>query len=262
MKRQVFFVAMENFHNCRPLAELELYSDNYGNEYIKALELRYGLENNLIKAVSQGNYKALKNILTSDAFVKGVEPRLKDSLRNLKNYMIIFNTLMRKGAELGNVHPFYIHTISSDFAERIEECRNEEDIKILWTEMARSYCQLVKNHSAKGYSPLVQNILMIIDAELEENLTLSVLAKRVNVNSSYLSSLFKKDTGYTLTEYVNLKRIELAKRLLTTTSEQVQSISHDCGILDVNYFVKIFKKNTGKTPKQYREENKKLQAKC
>ena len=249
-------MAISDFYNIKPLSELELYSDNYGNKYIEALEKRYGLENDLIKAVSQGNYKALSNILTADIFTKSVEPRLKDSLRNLKNYMIIFNTLMRKGVELGNVHPFYIHTMSSDFAERIEKCSSESDIKSLWDEMAKSYCHLVKGHSAKGYSPLVQNIVMIIDAELNENLTLSSLAKRVNVNSSYLSSLFKKDTGYTLTEYVNRKRIELAKRLLTTTSEQIQNISHDCGILDVNYFVKIFKKNTGKTPKQYREDNK------
>ena len=50
----------------------------------------------------------------------------------------------------------------------------------------------------------------------------------------------------------NIKRVDRAKQLLQTTSQQIQYISHTCGILDVNYFVKIFKRYTGMTPKQYR----------
>lgn len=243
------------FYPVNPLSELEIYSDNHGNEFIKELEMRYSLENDMIRAVSQGNIKALNKTISAEVFVRNVEKRTQDPLRNLKNYMIIFNTLLRKGAEVGNVHPYYIHGVSSDFARKIENAQNAAQIEKLWNEMSLTYCKLVKTHAAKGYSPLVQNIVMLVDADLGSDLTLRTMAKKFNVNASYLSSLFKKDTGYTLTDYVNGKRVERAKYLLETTTEQIQNISHSCGILDVNYFVKIFKKYTGQTPKQYREQS-------
>ena len=105
----------------------------------------------------------------------------------------------------------------------------------------------------KNYSPLIQKVLTTIDSELTADLSLNFQAKELNVNPSYLSSLFKKETGMTLTDYVNKKRAEHAARLLKTTSMQIQTIAQYCGILDVNYFTKVFKKYLGKTPKEYRE---------
>lgn len=78
-------------------------------------------------------------------------------------------------------------------------------------------------------------------------------AERLKMNSSYLSTLFKKENGTTLTDYVNQKRVEHAIFLLNSTSLQVQSIAQQCGIPDVNYFSKTFKKIVGKTPMEYRK---------
>ena len=64
----------------------------------------------------------------------------------------------------------------------------------------------------------------------------------------------KKETGSTLTEYVNRKRVEHAIFLLNSTNLQIQEIAAACGIPDVNYFTKIFKKQVGNTPKEYREK--------
>ena len=74
-----------------------------------------------------------------------------------------------------------------------------------------------------------------------------------NEKSFSLSALFKKETGKPLTEYVTRKRVEHAAYLLRSTSMQVQTVAQQCGILDVNYFAKMFKRYTGKTPKEYRE---------
>ena len=63
--------------------------------------------------------------------------------------------------------------------------------------------------------------------------------------------------GKTVTGYVNEKRIELAQELLKTTNLQIQTIAQYCGIVDVHYFTRLFKKTTGVSPKQYREENSK-----
>lgn len=66
--------------------------------------------------------------------------------------------------------------------------------------------------------------------------------------------MFKKETGMTLTNYVNKKRIEHAVYLLSSTDMQIQNIAQYCGIPDVNYFTKIFKKVMNKTPSEFKEE--------
>lgn len=104
----------------------------------------------------------------------------------------------------------------------------------------------------KGYSLLVQKVITRIDSDLTTDLSLKTQAHLLDVNPSYLSTLFKKETGLTLTDYVNKKRVENAVFLLNTTTMQIQTIAQYCGIADVNYFTKIFKKYIGKTPKEYR----------
>jgi YesN/AraC family two-component response regulator len=112
---------------------------------------------------------------------------------------------------------------------------------------------LVQKHSQKSYSLPVQKVITCIDTDITADLSLKTLAGILNVNSSYLSTLFKKETGITLTEYVNKKRVERAKLLLKNGNVQIQTVAQNCGILDVNYFTKIFKKHTGVTPREYRE---------
>ena len=124
------------------------------------------------------------------------------------------------------------------------------------SKMFHAYCKLVQKHSMRNYSSVVQKAIMCINSDLAANLTLSNLAKIQNVSAGYLSSIFKKETGKTITDYINSRRIKLAKELLVSTRLQVQTIALHCGIVDVHYFSKIFKKYTGKTPKEYRESNK------
>lgn len=106
----------------------------------------------------------------------------------------------------------------------------------------------------KDYSPPVQKAVAFIDTDLTGNLSLSTISQTLNISSSYLSTLFKKETGQTLTDYISHRRINYAKHLLETTRLQVQTVAQHCGIVDVQYFSKIFKRITGVTPKQYREQ--------
>ena len=120
-------------------------------------------------------------------------------------------------------------------------------------EMFKVYCQLVNKHSMKNYSIPVQKAIICIDSDLTADLTLSALAKIQNISAGYLSAIFKKETGKTLTDYVTSKRIDCAKRLLKTSNLQIQTIAQHCGIPDFQYFSKSFKKYTGMTPKVYRD---------
>lgn len=219
---------------------------------MKLMEQRYEFENELMEAVSLGQENKASSLLVG--FSERVfEKRVADPLRNMKNYCIIMNTLLRKAAENGGVHPIYLDKVSSSFAERLEQIAAVSQIGPFMSEMFRSYCRLVRKHSMRDYSPVVQNAVVIIDSELSTNLTLSTLAKAQKVSAGYLSSIFKKETGKTVTEYIRERRIRLAAQLLKTTQLQIQTVALHCGIMDVQYFSKIFKKHTGMTPKEYRE---------
>lgn len=220
---------------------------------MQILEDRYAAENQLIHAVSQGLIHKAEIAMSNNSFLL-LEKRLADPIRDIKNYCIILNTLLRKAAEQGSVHPLHIDSLSSRFARKIEQVTSPEGGQTLQKEMIHKYCLLVKNHSMKGFSLLVQKVVTRIDSDLTADLSLKTQAELLNVNASYLSTLFKKETGVTLTDYVNNKRVENAVFLLNSTNMQIQNIAQYCGIPDVNYFTKLFKKYMGKTPKEYRGE--------
>ncbi len=221
---------------------------------VQFLERRYAKENELIDAVSKGLTHKAEMIFANITPENALEKRLTDSLRNTKNFLIILNTLLRKGAEQGKVHPFHIDVVSSDFALKIEATQSVEECGELLKYMVKKYCRLVNKHSQKSYSLLIQKVITQIESDIASDLSLNNLAKIFEVNPSYLSTLFKKETGCTLTDYVNKQRIERAKELLVSTNMQIQNIAQRCGMLDVNYFTKTFKKYTDLTPKKYREK--------
>lgn len=216
------------------------------------MEKRYEYENEIMYAVSQGQIHKAERLLTGFSTAL-FEQRVKDPVRNMKNYSIVMNTLLRKAAENGGVHPVYLDRVSSDFAKRIEALSTTKEASALMSEMFRSYCRLVRKHSIRQYSPPIQKVITYIDSDLTTDLSLSALAQMQNVSAGYLSSLFKQELGQTLTEYVNRKRIKHAMQLLKTTQLQIQTIAQHCGIWDVHYFSKMFKKYAGMTPKEYRE---------
>lgn len=189
---------------------------------------------------------------------RSAEQRLADPVRNAKNYAIILNTLLRKATEEGGVHPIHIDKISSTFAKKIELQTSEKGISQLFKEMVRKYALTVKNHPLKGYSKMVRRVMIQVDTDLASDLSLSSQASLLNVNPNYLSTVFKKETGHTLTEYVTGKRIEHAVFLLNSTNMQIQTIAQYCGIPDICYFTKTFKKYIGKSPTEYRNEIKKV----
>lgn len=215
------------------------------------VEARYNFENRCMQAVSQGNLTLIDQLFSNAEEMRFI-PRLANSLRDYKNYMVVFNTLLRKAAEQGAVHPVYLDQLSSKYAQRIETLTTPSDHE-LEREMIYKYCLLVRNYSVKGYSPILQKVINQINLNLTSDLGLKNLSEMFNISAGYLSTLFKRETGITLTDYVNKKRIEHAIFLLNTTNMQIQAIASYCGIQDINYFTRIFKKFNGITPKAYKE---------
>lgn len=220
---------------------------------IRSMENRYENEEALMECIARGDYEAAEAHLYQPAFLSDLEQRLPDTLRDQKNYLIIGNTLFRKAAQRGKVHPIYLDDLSSKLAAKIENITSLSQVDALRREMVRKYCFLVKTYSTKGFSPIIQKVLNYIALNLASDLTLKHLSSIFSLNSSYLSAMFKKETGTTLTAYVNSKRIDRAVYLLNTQVDSIQDIAILCGIPDLTYFTKLFKKAKGMTPTKYRE---------
>jgi AraC-like DNA-binding protein len=116
------------------------------------------------------------------------------------------------------------------------------------SEVARQY----KNASLKIPDKRFYEILGYINLHLTEDILVKDLAERFSYNVKYLTKLFKKFTGSGVIDYINGKRIEMAKGMLVSTNYSVKHVAKEIGFLDEYYFMRVFKKYTGMTPSSYR----------
>ena len=115
-------------------------------------------------------------------------------------------------------------------------CHN---VEMSLTTYHNQLCDSVMDYINKNYS--------------SSDLCLNDLAKNVNVSPSYLSALFKKVEGISISDCITNARIGAARKLLQTTNLSLKEISQKCGYANQYYFSTAFKKNTGETPSSYRD---------
>lgn len=114
------------------------------------------------------------------------------------------------------------------------------------------------NQYGQSFAPYAEDrrfaeIIGWLGLHATESVSLTEVAERFDYNPKYLSALFKKFTGGTAKEWLTNKRIALAKRLLTTGTESVKGVAFSVGFNDEYYFMRVFKKAVGMTPKNYRK---------
>lgn len=215
------------------------------------LENRYTMEDEILDAVAHGNTAKALSYVQTIGTIRFV-PRTGNKQRDQKNLMLTFNSLLRRTAYTADVHPFYIDAVSSNYARMIEQASLEDTAKDIIPYMVQSYCNLVEKRNMSSYSEPVRQILVTIDASLIGDLSLKRFANELFLNTSYLSALFKKEVGITLTDYVNKNRIAYAKKLLKSTSLSIQDVATQSGIPDIHYFTRLFRRDTGMTPREFR----------
>lgn len=125
-----------------------------------------------------------------------------------------------------------------------------ELVDLMWGKEGKidDYSLVMQKHH-----PVVTEAMDYIDQDLSKNHSLKTIAKSINVSPGHLSKLFTMDTGMTLTEYINRKKIAYGARLLLHTDEKISTIADQCGISDHNYFSRLFKKYMNTTPAAYRK---------
>ncbi|UOQ86781.1 helix-turn-helix transcriptional regulator [Gracilibacillus salinarum] len=105
----------------------------------------------------------------------------------------------------------------------------------------------------------VDAIITYINEHFAEDITLSVLSEEFFLHEQSISKLFKQTIGYRFTDYLNAVRISNAKQLLMETSIKINQITKKVGYTNHVHFWRIFKKMTGMSPNEFREEH---QDKC
>lgn len=213
---------------------------------------RYASEEDILHKISVGDFEAIKSIGATTLNLN----RFANKLRNEKNQAIILNTLARKSIQSAHIHPYHIDIISGKWAIRIEQATNIDALHALMHELLYDYCRIVHTHSLKNYSSNVRAMLNYVQFNLSEKISLEDIAKRLKTNATYLSQQFNKEVGKSLPEYISEKRINDAKRMLCSQQAlSIGQVASNVGFADVNYFAKVFKKQTGQTPSEYREKS-------
>lgn len=101
---------------------------------------------------------------------------------------------------------------------------------------------------------VAEQISKYISENYGSDLSLSHLSQKFSVTPSYLSRFFKKSTGISLNEYINIVRITEAEKLLRSTDMSITEVAFECGFNDSNYFSAVFKKAKGITPKKFSKQ--------
>ncbi|ACT02711.1 helix-turn-helix transcriptional regulator [Paenibacillus sp. JDR-2] len=222
-------------------------ADNYN-----IIDIRYRYEKTVMNAITKGDTTAVKKMVKEAAGIFELPDRFPESpIRSAKNLLIVSNTICRIAAERGGMKPMQLHTISERFAIMIERASNLPHIKKIGERIMIEYCEAVKEDSTKQYSISIRKAVDYISLHLDQPLTLSGLAETVEVSASHLSRQFKLETGMGFTDYVNWKRIEESKLYLQSGTLPITDIAFLVGFNDLNYFGRVFKKYTDRTPSQY-----------
>lgn len=105
----------------------------------------------------------------------------------------------------------------------------------------------------QGSNKLIEDCKEYIADHLIDDMKVADLAKYVHCSEAHIMKLFRKNTGLSILEYITDKRMEKACELLRKTDWNINQISDMCGYQDSSYFTRVFKKQTGKLPSEYRK---------
>ena len=130
-----------------------------------------------------------------------------------------------------------------------------KDAQLALTEYI-SFCYKKAGFTGNDYSSIISRTISFIAENPGEIITLSKAARAVNVSESYLSQLFKKETGKNFNTYIHHLKINQAKELLEE-GLLIYEVCDRIGFDNANYFAKLFRRYTGISPNEYKKRSRK-----
>lgn len=187
-------------------------------------------------------------------FCEGCGILSKDPLQNLKYHMVVTAALVARFCIKYGMTPETAYQISDLYIMQADECRTEEAVRAVHSEMLEHYTKRMQSvRCNKIYSKQIVKAIEYINEHLHSRILLSDAAEALHLSEAYLSRLFKAETGSTFSEFVSRRKIENAAKLVLYSEYTDAEISSLLSFSSQSYFIKLFRKYMGMTPKEYRK---------
>lgn len=178
-----------------------------------------------------------------------------DLLRNYKYLFVASITLASRSAIAGGMDAERAYNISDLYILKMDTLQSVDEVKALHADMFAFYTkEMAALDKVSVYSKPVVLCLDYIYDHLHETIRTEDLAAQTGLNRSYLSTLFKKETGFSVSEYILSKRTEAAQNMLKFSEYSYAEISAILAFSSQSHFIRVFKAHTGYTPRKYRNK--------
>lgn len=214
----------------------------------------YFLEQDLAAAIKQGYTEAALGALQEINRLQRAQVA-GDPLRSLKNSLIGSCALCSRAAIAGGMTADAAFSLADTYIRNIEESNKLHELSALEEEMVLYFSKQVEALRRGEISSLVLGAMRYIDDCLCEKLRLPDIAAQVFIHPDYLSVLFKKETGETITRYIQKRRVQEACRFLRFSHYPITDIAGYFQFSSQSAFTKVFKQFQSLTPKQYRDQS-------
>ncbi len=227
------------------------HTEFYNREY-SISHLSYEREITFFQSIKDGNLTEARRLfkpLNCDELGRLSD----DDLRNMRYHLIITVALITRYCIEGGMEMEAAYNLSDIYIRSIDKCRNVDEINMLHREVVDDYAQrmnIIRNK--KRYPKSLTICLEYIYENLHKKITLEKLAEVSKLSPAYLSKLFHKEVGFTVSEYILKKRIEAAENMLKYSEYSCLEISEYLCFCSESHFIQVFRKHTGYTPKNYR----------
>lgn len=225
-------------------------------DYSQFIRDHYSIEKSFMQSIEVGDTENAILYLRHQQREFQSFKRLGTTLENERIAAAIVRTMVRIAAMNAGLPALSIDLLSRDNTIASRNAKNIDEIYTAKEKMVADFCKEISNHKNQKYNNLISSIIYYMEHEFDENITVSQLAKEFHITPNYLTNLFHKETGQSPTEYLRKIRTKHACELLVTTNMSIQEISEKVGIVDSNYFIKLFKKDFNLTPSEYRKINR------
>lgn len=206
------------------------------------------------KAVQAGDIAMLKELRAFMPYVEktGLGTLSKDPLRNVIYHFVITVAMIARFCIEGGMSHEEAYTLSDYYIQRADTCTKLEQINNLHCDMVEDYTRRMHRLCKERIfsKPIARSLDYIYD-HLHTRILMEELAEYVGLSASYFSRLFKQETGSSVSEYIQNKKIETAENMLRYSEYSISEIASILAFPTQSYFTEVFRKRLGITPKKY-----------
>ncbi|WP_139991497.1 helix-turn-helix domain-containing protein [Paenibacillus paridis] len=176
-------------------------------------------------------------------------------IRSNKNHIITLITLVTRASIEGGLLEEIAFSLHDSFIQQLEELNRLDELRNLARDVLYTFAEKVKQAKNEQHSKKITACKEYIYKHIYEDISHNDIANWVGLSPKYLSTLFRKEVGVSVNEYVQQTKIDEIKKLLAYSNTPISEIGSLLHFNDQSYLTKVFKKIVGVTPKQYRERH-------